>query len=504
MKCIAIPIAQIFGGEISVSIRNLTILSKYFDMAAYPSGSALGQYKDSAVQAFTSALNNADMIEDITSLDGDRSDAASWKHIVELHDAYTALLQAKNKPVLNGYYRIVNTNKNWGVEKAMCWKKSDYGQPILWWNTLNNKDLSQIWKIEYNESTGKYLVTNLDSYYRWDSRWNYIGDWNEYVWVSEDRDGEIDIEYVGEVDAEAAFKLKTFGQFYNQNQGNAFGMYWWWDGGPNKYDVAEYSITILNGDSEWYIREVEDLNIEENYTLADGTIYTNDAAIFAKEFHYTRNLKNTQLQAMYVPVSLPLETFTDQGVRVYYLNDNHAYFDENGALESMTMEVVPISSGTLIANTPYVIRATQTGQKDFVAKDVVVYPAETKSVDCSSTSYLFTFTGTNDKIASSVLRSNGYYFFSGGGLKQIGSSTASLGAQRWYLDITSRGTQYSPKPTEVKVVVFGEEDIWGEETGIDFVEEVVGNDDMYDLSGRRITSPIQRGLYIQNGRKFIK
>ena len=492
--------------EVVEDLAKLYNQLKDINMANYPKGNELGQYKASAVDAFTNVLNDPDMLESITDLDGDRSDDTAWGYITKLHAAYVDLLQSKNKPILNGYYRLVNDTQHFwdgdrwdGVQKAMCWRIEE-GCPSLWWDDLDKNDMSQIWKISYNEATGKYDMACLDSYYRIDTDYNYEGEWQEHIFLATGNNGQMDIEYVDSPEGEPVFYIKTSGQYYNQpvHTTNHLGMWTWYPDGC--YD--KYRVTTHGGYDRWYIQEVSDMHIESNYTLADGTHYTNNSPIYAQEFHYTRELKNTSLQAMYVPASLPVETFTDQGVSVYYLNDNHAYFDASGNLESMTMEVVPITSGTLIANTPYVIKASETGKKDFVAHDVVVYPAEEKSVDCSSTTYQFTFTGTNQPISASELRQNEYYFFSGGGLKQIGTNSASLGAQRWYLNIESRGPQYSPKPAEVKVRILGDDD-W-DETGIQFAEEEVNKkSEVYDITGRKVALPTQSGLYIVNGRKVL-
>lgn len=97
--------------------------------------------------------------------------------------------------------------------------------------------------------------------------------------------------------------------------------------------------------------------------------------------------------------------------------------------------------------------------------------------------------------------SNGYYALGSGMLRQAASSANSLPALRWYMNVTSR--YGAPKPVrEIRIQVWDEDKVI--ETGILSVdEEETDNGAVYDLSGRRVSGD-NRGIYIVNGRKFVR
>ncbi len=77
------------------------------------------------------------------------------------------------------------------------------------------------------------------------------------------------------------------------------------------------------------------------------------------------------------------------------------------------------------------------------------------------------------------------------------SAEATLDAYHCYLTIESEDGEASP--TKLSIVLPGA----GEETGIVAVEgDVIANDAIYDLSGRRVAKAV-KGVYIQNGKKVL-
>ena len=105
-----------------------------------------------------------------------------------------------------------------------------------------------------------------------------------------------------------------------------------------------------------------------------------------KELTYTRTLPNTLWNALYVPIEIPVASLS-ANYDVAYINDIHSSDDDqDGVIDAMEMEVIKISSGTLKANYPYLIRAKNDAAKavSLVLEDATLYPALENYIDCSS------------------------------------------------------------------------------------------------------------------------
>ena len=112
---------------------------------------------------------------------------------------------------------------------------------------------------------------------------------------------------------------------------------------------------------------------------------------------------------------------------------------------------------------------------------------------------------------------NGYYALSGGALNKANSASVVLGAQRWYMEVTSRtGGAASVKAQSIKIVVDGEDETEGIKTPS--ISPVGGellpphpssspkgeSPVAYDLTGRAVrTAANVRGINISNGKKII-
>ncbi len=244
----------------------------------------------------------------------------------------------------------------------------------------------------------------------------------------------------------------------------------------------------------------------DNYVLADGT-ELDGVSLYANKFTYTRKFGTTNWQSLYVPAPIPVSSLDEQGLRAAYINAFHQYdTDGDNVPDQLTMEIFYINKGVLFANNPYMIRATSTGNKSIEASNVLVETVENGSIDCSSTTYKYTVTGRYQKTPNAELKGNGYYIISGGALSQLSAtSTASLGAERWFLNVESRGAQYmdAPLPRTIKIRAI-DEDGTVEETTISTVEADGDADgSIYDILGRRVQNA-GKGIYIQNGKKVLR
>ena len=257
-----------------------------------------------------------------------------------------------------------------------------------------------------------------------------------------------------------------------------------------------------------YSIEGEDVFLE-NLTIADGeqTEYINDASFTTVEtLTYTRTLPNLMWNALYVPFEIPVSELTDN-YDVAYINDIRSYDnDENGEIDDMTMEIIRINSGTLNANHPYLIRAKneEAQSMEIVLSDATLYSTEEISLICSSMYMEFTITGTYNTLSYEDLEEK--YAISTSGAWQQLSEGSSLKPFRLYMEMTPRDG--SPVKVEaaalsrIRINMQGED---GNTTGVEILEAPQSINDavLYDLYGRKVTTPVKGGIYISNGKKVI-
>lgn len=251
--------------------------------------------------------------------------------------------------------------------------------------------------------------------------------------------------------------------------------------------------------------------VEQNvFARNDGTVVvlqdgiqklTVEEPLSIDKFSYKRNFSNTNWQALYVPFSMNYEDWCDEFDVARINNMNQYDDDDNGTVDRTVMEVFKVTSGSLEPNTPYLIKAKSTGNNTISLNNITLAGTEENTFDVSSWSTLYTFSGVYDQVSGSDMFSNGYYALGSGMLRQAASSANSLPALRWYMNVTSR--YGAPKPVrEIRIQVWDEDKVI--ETGILSVdEEETDNGAVYDLSGRRVSGD-NRGIYIVNGRKFVR
>ena len=262
-------------------------------------------------------------------------------------------------------------------------------------------------------------------------------------------------------------------------------------------ETAENVYTVVYADAT----NVEILDSKETYEVA--------RAFIADQLTYIRTFNTTNWQAWYMPFAMSYEDWKD-AFDVARLNDVHQYDDnEDGVADRTELEIMFVKSGSIAANTPYLIRAKQTGTKNISLQNVVMQPTEEKQFDVTSWSNRYVFGGTYTQIPGSTMVSEGYYALAGGALQQAGSYSASLGAFRWYLQVLDRSAQVAAAPRVISLRLVGDE---GEVTGIRPLQPMEQQEpaDVYDLNGRlvrkaaRSLDNLPQGVYIVNGKKYIR
>lgn len=259
----------------------------------------------------------------------------------------------------------------------------------------------------------------------------------------------------------------------------------------------------------------DDLNIAVEkdgvvYTyLMDGKTYDNAADRDGANVYYTRTFNNTKWQPWYVPFDLNYDDISAD-FAVASLNDMHQWDDNNdGVVDRSALEVIYLQAGDVIkANTPYVIRANNTGKYQFIVENATLCQAIETSLECSSITTIYTFHGTYTPLPGAELAAQNCYWMGGGEL--IVPNNTDLKANRWYLKVTPKdGSTLSYAPKRI-LIDDGSEDITG-------VDEVLDSDnatewpvDVYNLSGRLVKknaydlNDLPKGVYLVRGKKVMK
>lgn len=264
------------------------------------------------------------------------------------------------------------------------------------------------------------------------------------------------------------------------------------------YEVAngwKQFTNIVEMDMEENNMQIEILDSQESFSQSEDKLYDS--------ITYTRNFKNTNWQALYVPFEIPVtEDFLTE-YEVAYINNVHQRdYDDDGDVDNTEIEAFKITKGTLRANYPYLIRAKEVGEKAIIVSNTTLYATKENSIDCASVFSTYTFTGTYSRLSSDVLpQSGGYYALSGGTFRLVADGS-SLGAFRYYLHIVPRNGETATKIQAIRMRIMdenGNEDI----THVDDSEFVHSSEEViYDLQGRKVFHPAH-GVYIVNGKKVI-
>jgi hypothetical protein len=238
------------------------------------------------------------------------------------------------------------------------------------------------------------------------------------------------------------------------------------------------------------------LAIPSTNILTDGELQCEGNNIF-----YTRTFNHTKWQALYIPFSMSYDDWKDD-FDIAYINGIRQYDkNDDGAIDETIMDIIKIKNGSLIPNTPYLIKAKTTGEKTITVNNATLYKAEENSIDCRTTIAEYTFTGTYSTIPASTLIENNYYAMGGGSLV-ITDGTSDLKPYRWYMKIDARSPMYnvSLDAKTITINVVGEEYA----TGVNELRMTNVELPICDLNGRMVyDNNLKPGLYIKNGKKVI-
>lgn len=168
--------------------------------------------------------------------------------------------------------------------------------------------------------------------------------------------------------------------------------------------------------------------------------------------------------------------------------------DENydGIVDITVLSIIGFRGQLTEPNTPYLIRAKNPGEQMLMFNNVTVYPTNVQSLESSSTSVRYEFTGSYNALYSSSL-SNCYIVQDG----ELVKGAYYLAPCRWYMTATpKRGSLNLPNRIRIMPV----EDLID---GVSPLGETKEGAAIYNLSGQRLNK-MQKGINIKDGRKIIR
>ena len=248
----------------------------------------------------------------------------------------------------------------------------------------------------------------------------------------------------------------------------------------------------------------------KSFTLADAKAYDSKAEFTVTSLAYKRTFYDDKWMAVYVPFAIDCSKL-ESDYEMATINNFHEYEQEDGTY-NVVLEVKRVTKGgTIPALTPCLIRMKTAPaaevEKTLTFENAAFSAAANKSIDCSSVTRYYQFFGTLDGVTG--LTADTDFVLNAGKLYNTSKDTKLL-PQRWYLSATDRpSTPVEPATMlrSISINVIGD----GEATGIEDIHvntesgaDASGSTGIYDLQGRKINSELTKGMYIKNGKKYIK
>ena len=247
-----------------------------------------------------------------------------------------------------------------------------------------------------------------------------------------------------------------------------------------------------------------------SYTLEDATAYNNQAEFTVTSLAYKRTFYDDKWMAVYVPFAIDCSQL-NADYEMATINNFHEYEQEDGTYK-VVLEVKRVTKGgTIPALTPCLMRMKTAPaakvEKTLTFENAEFSAAADKSIDCSSVTRYYQFFGTLK--GKTELTPTTDFVLNAGKLYNTSEKTVLL-PQRWYLSATDRTSTPVETATmlrSISIKVIGD----GEATGIEDIHvntesgaDASGSTGIYDLQGRKINSEPTKGMYIKNGKKYIK
>ena len=248
----------------------------------------------------------------------------------------------------------------------------------------------------------------------------------------------------------------------------------------------------------------------DKFTLNDATAYDSKAEFTVTNLEYKRSFSHDKWLAVYVPFSIDCGQLTEE-YEMATINNFHEFEQKDGKY-NIVLEVKPVTNGTTIpALTPCLIRMKQAPEtaeaKTLQFTNVSFAAAADKKIDCASVTRYYQFLGTLN--AKTGFDTTSDFVIDKGELWKAVSDT-ELNPQRWYLSASDRtGSELNPSVqlSRIAIHVIGGDDT----TGIEGIYVKTDTEDassscqgIYDLQGRKLSVEPTSGIYIKDGKKYVK
>ena len=243
----------------------------------------------------------------------------------------------------------------------------------------------------------------------------------------------------------------------------------------------------------------------EAVTLTDGEAYNSPVDIEVADFKYIRTFDAYKWQSLYVPFRMSLEQLTSNGLNVA------TPVDIEVVNETITrLNVQKLKSGFSKANYPSLIMCESDGEKTIELADVTLSASKEKFIDCMSMTRKYVFNGVyqaNKNLASNSEDAINYIIKDGGLVLRNDDDVPA--PQSWYMNVKIRQNPFGgadePLSSDAKampIYVIGE----GYATGIENVNAAKEHtlQGIYDLQGRKLSQEPESGIYIKDGKKYVK
>lgn len=256
------------------------------------------------------------------------------------------------------------------------------------------------------------------------------------------------------------------------------------------------NLKLTSADGKYYAEAV---------TLTDGEAYNSPVDIEVADFKYIRTFDAYKWQSLYVPFRMSLEQLTSNGLNVA------TPVDIEVVNETITrLNVQKLKSGSSKANYPSLIMCESDGEKTIELADVTLSASKEKFIDCMSMTRKYVFNGVyqaNKNLASNSEDAINYIIKDGGLVLRTDDDVPA--PQSWYMNVTIRENPFGgadePLSSDAKampIYVIGE----GYATGIENIniEKEHTQHGIYDLQGRKLNQEPESGIYIKDGKKYVK
>lgn len=234
--------------------------------------------------------------------------------------------------------------------------------------------------------------------------------------------------------------------------------------------------------------------------LPDGVELDNTVDMLPTDLlYYIRYYENDQWQPLYVPFDMEYKKWQRHYEIAEWKEAKQYDEDGDGVAEITVLRFEPLGEGSSVThNTPYLIRAKETGEQTITLSKAIIKVADRKDITASTEYGNISIKGTYDNLTD--LRAKGYYIMKENNKMELPeNSSEELSSMRWYLTLKDKaGNAY---PQNEVFITFDDED----PLAIRQINARNNTDTMlmYDLQGRRLQDKTH-GIYIQGGKKYKK